>query len=112
MDFYHNARCSTSRKGLQLLQDKGLEPNVIEYMKEPLTLDELSAIIDKLGIEPIELIRNKETIWKDEFADKELSGEEVMLAMIEHPQLMERPVLVNESNARIGRPIEKLLEVV
>ncbi len=112
MEFYHNTRCSTSRKGLELLRENGIEPEIVEYMKEPLTPAELSGIIGKLGIDPLELVRTKEKIWKEEFADKELSYDEVILSMIEYPQLMERPVLVNGDKAAIGRPVEKLLEIV
>lgn len=112
MKFYHNTRCSTSRKGLELLQQKGVNPEIVEYLKEPLTPSELTSIVRKLDIEPLELVRTKEKIWKEEFADKELSDDEVILTMIEYPQLMERPVLVNGDKAAIGRPIEKLLEVV
>lgn len=112
MEFYHNSRCSTSRKGLELLQQKGVNPEIVEYMKEPLTPGELTSIVRKLDIEPMELVRTKEKIWKEEFADKELSDDEVILAMIEYPQLMERPVLVNGDKAAIGRPIEKLLEII
>ncbi len=112
MEFYHNTRCSTSRKGLELIREKGMAPEVIEYMKEPLTPDELFEITDKLDIEPIELVRTKEKVWKEEFADKELSDDEVILAMIEYPQLMERPILVNGDKAAIGRPVENLLGVL
>lgn len=112
MKLYHNTRCSTSRGGLELLQGKGINPDIVEYMKEPLTPGELSDIIRMLDIDPMDLVRTKEKIWKEEFADKELSSDEVILTMIEFPQLMERPILVNGNKAAIGRPIEKLLEIV
>lgn len=112
MKFYHNARCSKSRETLQLLQKKGIEPEVVEYMKEPITPGELEEVIGKLGLEPLELLRTKEAVWKEEFADKELTPDEVILAMIEYPQLMERPILVHGDKARLGRPPERVLEII
>lgn len=112
MNFYHNARCTKSREALQLLQDKNINPEIIEYMKEPLTPADLEDILDKLDMDAIDLVRKKEAIWKEEFADKELTEDEVILAMIEYPQLMERPILVNGDKAKVGRPPEGVLEIV
>lgn len=112
MNFYHNARCTKSREALQLLQDKNINPEIIEYMKEPLTPADLEDILDKLDMDAIDLVRKKEAIWKEEFADKELTEDEVILAMIEYPQLMERPILVNGDKAKVGRPPEDVLEIV
>lgn len=112
MRYYHNPRCAKSREGLQLLTDKKVVPEIVDYMKEPLTPAELSEVIDKLGISPEDLIRKKEKVWKEEYADKELTGEELILAMIEYPRLMERPILVNGDKAAIGRPPEDLLKIV
>lgn len=112
MRYYHNPRCAKSREGLQLLTDKKIVPEIVDYMKEPMTPAELTELIDKLGISADDLVRKKEKIWKEEYADKELSGEELVLAMIENPRLMERPVLVNGDKAAIGRPPEKLLEII
>lgn len=112
MNFYHNARCTKSREALQLLQDKNINPEIIEYMKEPLTPADLEDILDKLDMDAIDLVRKKEAIWKEEFADKELTEGEVILAMIEYPQLMERPILVNGDKAKVGRPPEDVLEIV
>lgn len=112
MKYYHNNRCRTSREGLDMLRLKGYEPEVVEYMNDPLTPAELSEILSKLDMDPEDLIRKKEEVWKEEFADKELTHDELILAMIEHPRLMERPILVNGDKAVVGRPKEKLLEVV
>lgn len=112
MRYYHNPRCAKSREGLQLLIDKKWVPEIVEYMSEPITPAELKEVIDKLGILPGELIRKKEKVWKDDYADKELAGEELILAMIEDPCLMERPILVHGEKAVIGRPPEKLLEII
>ena len=112
MKFYHYNRCGTSRKALDQLKLKGHDPEVVEYFEEPLSVNELSEVINKLGYEPEQLIRKKDQIWKDEFADKELTHDEYILAMIEHPRLMERPILVNGDKAVVGRPPEKVLEIV
>lgn len=112
MRYYHNPRCAKSREGLKLLTEKKLVPEIVDYMKEPITPAELNELINKLGISPDELIRKKEKVWKEEYADKELTGEELVLAMIENPRLMERPILVNGDKAAIGRPPANLLEIV
>ena len=112
MDYYHNPRCKKSREGLQLLEEKGLQPEVILYMTEPLSPMDLEDILVKLDIDAEDLIRSKEAVWKEEFKDKELSEDELVLAMIEYPQLMERPILVNGDKAVIGRPTENLLDII
>ena len=112
MKYYHNPRCAKSREGLNLLREKGHDPEVVEYMKEPPTQNELSDILQKLEMNPEDLIRKKEEIWKEEFADKELTHDELILAMIEEPRLMERPILVNGEKAAVGRPPENLLDIV
>jgi arsenate reductase len=112
MDYYHNPRCKKSREGLQLLEEKGHQPEVILYMTEPISPMDLEDILVKLNIDAEDLIRSKEAVWKEEFKDKELSEDELILAMIEYPQLMERPILVNGDKAVIGRPTENLLEII
>lgn len=112
MKYYHNPRCRKSREGLALIEEKGLKPEVIEYMKEPLSPSDLMDLLDKLDMDALDLIRTKESIWKEEFKDKELDEEELILAMIEYPQLMERPILENGDKAIVGRPSEKLLELI
>lgn len=112
MILYHNTRCTKSRETLQLLQDKNVNPEIVEYMKEPITPGDLEEILDKLDMDAIDLVRKKESVWKEEFADKELTEDEIILAMIEYPQLMERPILVNGDKARVGRPPEDVLEII
>ena len=112
MKLYHNPRCQTSRSALKLLEDRGITPEIVLYMSEPLTPDALEEIVDMLGINAIDLVRTKEKVWKEAFADKELNEDEVLLTMIEYPQLMERPILVNGDKAMIGRPAEKILEII
>lgn len=112
MKYYHNSRCRKSREGLALLEEKGYTPELVEYMKEPMSPAELLDLLDKLDMDAIDLVRTKESVWKEEFKDKELDEEELVLAMIEYPQLMERPILVVGDKAAIGRPAEKLLEIL
>jgi arsenate reductase len=112
MKFYHNPRCQKSREALALLEEKGIEPEIMLYMKEPLLPDALETLLEKLDMEAKDLIRTNEKIWKAEFADKELSEDELVLSMIEYPQLMERPILENGDKAAVGRPPEKVLEII
>jgi arsenate reductase len=112
MHYYHNPRCKKSREGLQLLEEKGIQPEVILYMTESLSPMDLEDVLVKLDIDAEDLIREKEAVWKEEFKGKELSEDELILAMIEYPQLMERPILVNGDKAVIGRPTENLLDII
>jgi len=112
MKFYHYNRCGKSREALNQLKLKGAEPEVVEYFNDPITPAELSDVLEKLDMEPEDLIRKNERIWKEEFADKELARDEQILAMIENPQLMERPILVNGEKAVVGRPPERVLEIL
>lgn len=104
----HNPRCSKSRAGVALLEEKGVEFEVCKYLDEALTPDELVDIIDKLGKRPLDIIRKNEEVYKSEFADKELSDEEWILAMLEYPRLIERPIVINGDKAVIGRPTEEI----
>lgn len=109
---YHNPRCSKSREGVCFLEEKGIEFETFKYLDEKITKSELTAIIKKLNIKPIELVRTKETLWKENFKGKELSDDEIITAMIENPVLIERPIIINGDKAVIGRPIERILEVI
>ena len=104
----HNPRCSKSRAGVTLLEEKGVEFEICKYLDEALTPDELGDILDKLGKRPLDIIRKNEEVYKSEFADKELSDEEWILAMLEYPRLIERPIVINGDKAVIGRPTEKI----
>jgi arsenate reductase (glutaredoxin) len=112
MKYYHNPRCSKSREGLQLLESKGITPEVVKYMDEPITPQELQDILDKLDVDAKDLLRTNEGVWKTEFADKELTDDEVFLLLIEYPELMQRPILVTDHAARVGRPAEELLAIL
>ena len=105
---YHNPRCRKSREGLQLLKKSKQEFKIIEYLKETPNFDELKSIINLLGITPLELIRKNESIWKKNYKGKELTNDEVIRAMTEHPKLIERPIVINKEKAVIGRPPENI----
>lgn len=112
MIYYHNPRCKKSREGLALLQERQLEPQIRKYLEDPLTPDELRTLLAKLELPARELIRTTEPDWKAHFQDKELLEEELILAMIEYPKLMQRPILEKEDRAVLGRPPEQLLEIL
>ncbi len=109
---FHNNRCTKSREALKYLEDKGLEYEVIYYMDDPLNYDELSAILEMMDVDAIELVRTNEAEWKENFADKELDDDELIFAMIEFPKLMQRPIVVNGEKAVVARPTEKIDEVL
>lgn len=104
IQIYHNTRCSTSRQGLEFVKDSGKDFEVIEYMKNPLQKEELKDLIQKLKISPIDLIRKKESVWKENYEGKDLSDDELIGLMIEFPNLMERPIVINGQKAVVGRP--------
>lgn len=109
---YHNPRCRKSREGLELLRNSKKEFEVREYLKQPLTEEELEVLLRKLGMAPIELVRTQEKLWKENYKDKDLSDHELIRIMSEHPKLIQRPVIVKDHSAVIGRPaenVEKLL---
>ncbi len=109
---YHNTRCSKSRNSFDLLTEKGIEFETIEYLKTPLTKEELTDLISKLGIEAKELIRKGEADFKANFKGKELSESQWIDAMIQFPKLIERPIIVKGNKAVIGRPIEKVIDLI
>lgn len=110
---YHNPRCSKSRETLALLQAQGIDADVVEYLKDTPSPAELSAIIKKLGIRPRELLRSKEDEYKACGLDNmDLSDDEIIAAMCANPKLIERPIVVKGKQARIGRPPERVLEIL
>lgn len=104
IQIYHNPRCSKSREGMGILENSGKEFETVEYMKGILSVNKLKDLIQKLKIEPMDLVRKNETIWKENFKDKNLSEDQIIQAMHEFPNLIERPIVVNGSKAIIGRP--------
>ncbi|MDO5980412.1 arsenate reductase (glutaredoxin) [Flavivirga spongiicola] len=109
---YHNNRCSKSRCGLEILEKSGKEFEIVKYLEDVPNNKELKAIIKLLDIKPIELVRKNESIWKETFKNKDLSDEEIITAMVENPKLIERPIIINGKKAIIGRPPEKILDII
>lgn len=110
---YHNPRCSKSRQTLQLIQDSGVEPTIIEYLKTPPTHQQLDSILRGLEFEPRDLMRKNETEYKEQMLDNpELSRDQLIEAMIKTPKLIERPILVAGDQIVIGRPPENALTVL
>ncbi|KGL63768.1 arsenate reductase (glutaredoxin) [Polaribacter sp. Hel1_85] len=109
---YHNPRCSKSRQGLTILEDSKKEFEIVKYLDTIPTEKELTEIINLLGISPIQLVRKTEKIWKEEFKGKELSDSQIIKAMIQNPKLIERPIVINNNKAIIGRPPEDILTII
>ncbi|XCF05153.1 arsenate reductase (glutaredoxin) [Tamlana crocina] len=109
---YHNNRCTKSRQGLALLEGSGKDFEVVKYLENTPTESELKKIIDLLGISPIELVRKNEAVWKENFKDKGLSDAEIISAMVKNPKLIERPIVINGDKAVIGRPTEKINDIL
>jgi len=110
---YHNPKCSKCRLTLGLLQEKGISPEVIKYLETPPSADELDEILDLLGIEPRELMRTGEAEYTENALDNpDLSREQLIQAMVEHPKLIQRPIVISNGRAAIGRPPEKILEIL
>jgi len=110
---YHNPRCSKSRQTLQLLQEHAIEPEVVEYLETPPDKTTLRKILKQLGLSPRDLIRRKENEYKEnQLDDPSLTDEQLIDAMVKYPKLIERPIVVTDKGAAIGRPPEKVLEVL
>ena len=110
---YHNPRGSKSRSTLQLLADHNIKPDVVEYLKTPPDANTLDELLKKLGMEPRDLMRKKETEYKENnLDDVSLSRDELIQAMIDHPKLIERPIVVANDKVDIGRPPENVLEII
>jgi len=112
MKIYHNPKCSKSRQTLEIIKKNKKEFEIVEYLKNSLSISELELIIEKLGITAIELVRKNELIWKENYKGKNLSDKEIVQAMIENPKIMERPIVVNREKAVLGRPPENVLKII
>ncbi len=110
---YHNPRCSKSRKTLELLRERGIDPEIVEYLKTPPDAATLRTILDELGIEARQLLRRGEAAYRDEgLDDEDLDDEAIVEAMVRHPILIERPIVRAGGRARIGRPPENVVEIL
>ncbi|WP_345157526.1 arsenate reductase (glutaredoxin) [Pontibacter saemangeumensis] len=112
LTIYHNNRCSKSRQALELLQRSGQEVEVVEYLKKPPTAAQLKAVLQKLNMKPEQLLRKGEALYKESFKDKTLTDEEWLKVMVENPVLIERPIVLKGEKAVLGRPPEKVLELL
>jgi|TARA_B110000967_G_scaffold197429_1_gene229160 arsenate reductase len=109
---YHNPRCKKSREGMAILENSGKEFEIVNYLNDFPTEKELSEIIKMLAISPIQLVRKTEKIWKENYKGKALSDAEIITAMIQNPKLIERPIVIHNNKAVIGRPPENILELL
>jgi arsenate reductase (glutaredoxin) len=111
LKIYHNNRCGKSRETLKLVQENAEDVQIIEYLKTPPTEEELREIIKKLTIKPEQLLRKGEAIFKEKFEGKSLSDEEWIRIMVENPILIERPIVIKDGKAVLGRPPENVLQL-
>lgn len=109
---YHNPRCSKSRQTLALLTDKGIEPTVIEYLKDGLDASTVQALMGLLGVEPGAILRKKEDAYTASGLDASSSKEEIIDQIVAHPILLERPIVVHGKKAAMGRPPENVLSIL
>lgn len=112
MKILHNPRCRKSREGLKILEDSGQEFAIVEYLKEPLSEEELTDVLAKLNMNAMDLVRKNEKEWKENFKGKEMSQEQVVTALVNHPKLIERPIVISGDRAVVGRPPENIHELL
>jgi arsenate reductase (glutaredoxin) len=108
LTIFHNPKCGKSRAALALIEARGVAPRIVEYLKTPPTRAELKAILDKLGMKPEQLLRKGEEIFKSEYAGKTLTDAQWIDAMVKHPILIERPIVIRGNRAVLGRPPENV----
>lgn len=112
MKIYHNPRCRKSRETLALIQQAGKSVEIVEYLKDMPGKDELKSVLDLLGLQPSDILRKGEAIFKEQFKGKTLTEDQWLDAMIAHPKLMERPIVVEGKKAVLGRPPENVKELL
>ncbi|MEO9257720.1 MAG: arsenate reductase (glutaredoxin) [Crocinitomicaceae bacterium] len=112
MKILHNPQCSKSREALSILQEKGEKIEIIEYLKNTPSVEELKSIIKMIGVRPEEIVRKGEAIYKELYKGKVLSDEEWIEAMVKHPKLIERPIVIKDKKAIIGRPPLKIIDIL
>lgn len=108
IEVYHNPRCGKSRNCLAFLDNANQEYKIIKYLEEAPNYEELSTLIEKLNLKPIELIRQKEKIWIDHFKNQQMTDEVIIKAMVENPILIERPIIIKGNKAIIAREADKI----
>lgn len=112
LKIYHNPRCTKSRQGLEILEKSDEEFKVIKYLEDLPTKDELRKVLEYLNMPAEQLVRKNEAIWKENFRGQSLTEEEIIDAMITYPKLIERPIIIKGTKAVIGRPSEKIYELL
>ncbi|THD67809.1 arsenate reductase (glutaredoxin) [Robertkochia marina] len=105
---YHNPRCRKSREGLQILEESGQSFEIIKYLENVPREEELKQVLQYLNMAPIDLVRKSESVWKENYKGKTMTDEEIIKAMTTHPKLIERPIVVKNSKAVLGRPPENI----
>ena len=109
---WHNPRCSKSRNAVTLLEEKGVEADVVKYLDTPPTKEELVAVLKMLGISARELMRTKEDLYKELNLKEETDEDKLIDAMVKNPKLIERPIVIKDGKAAIGRPIENIIDLL
>lgn len=109
---YHNPRCRKSREGLEIVENSGEKFEVKEYLKEPPSEKEIRDLLEKLQMKPIQLVRQNEAIWKENYKGKDLSDNELIRVIAENPKLIERPVVIKDNKAVIGRPPSNIENII
>ena len=109
---YHNPRCRKSRETLEIIRNQGYEPEIIEYLKDPPTVSELKNLLDKMNMKPAEIIRKGEDLFRSNFKGKKMSDEEWLNVLVKNPKLIERPIVVSGDRVILGRPPEKVREIL
>ncbi|MBX7058875.1 MAG: arsenate reductase (glutaredoxin) [Leptospirales bacterium] len=109
---FHNPRCSKSRETLALLEARGCEIEIVEYLKVPPDVDELASLCAMLGLKAHQLMRKGEPLFKEQFLDQQLSEDQCLAAMARHPILIERPIVVHKNRAVLGRPPQAALDLL
>lgn len=109
---YHNARCSKSRSACEIVAGRGIEAQIVEYLKTPPSKEDLRALLKKLGMKAAELVRRGEDVFEENYAGKTLDDEQWLDALVAHPILIERPIVVFGDRAVVARPPEKVLELL
>lgn len=109
---YHNPRCRKSREGLAIVESSGKDFEIINYLEEVPSKNELRKVLDYLSLSPEQLVRKNEAIWKEKFKGRILTDDQIIDAMLEYPKLIERPIIIKGDRAVIGRPSEKITELL
>jgi arsenate reductase len=109
---YHNPRCTKSRQGLEVLENSGEQFEIVKYLENIPTKNELRKVLGYLNIPAENLVRKNEAIWKENYRGKNLSEEDILDAMIQYPKLIERPIVIKDNKAVIGRPTEKIYDLL